>query len=104
MILYDIIKAMDKEVIPFTIDEYGINCIPESNTYIDLCFMCEECTWITVNIYSPILIPWYDCEVSNITPRDENTIQVWLKTEEFLEYCYDKYVKRISKEDNNETN
>lgn len=90
MTLLDIIKLLDDEAYPPTVDkDFGINSIPLSSIEITVCFMCEEETWLTCNIQNEILIPWYDCEVKALdtTINEDNTsprIAVWLKDEEYL--------------------
>ena len=49
-----------------------------SSYKIRLCFMCEEETWICTYPHHPILIPWYDCDVTSISPYDEDTLDIWL--------------------------
>lgn len=75
----------------------SIDCIPSSPFKLLICFMCEEETWIKVSTYSPILVPWYDCEVSSIEPYDHDVIQVWLYSDVFL-YTFYKRFLHIKKE------
>ena len=51
---------------------------PNSSYKIRLCFMCEEETWICTYPLHPFLIPWYDCDVTSISPSDEDTLDIWL--------------------------
>ena len=85
MILKELLKLIenDDEFIP-EVSEHEIYCMPNSVFKITLSPMCEEETWITLSIYSPLLVPWYRCVVESITPIDGETIQVWLKDREFL--------------------
>ena len=106
MTLFDVLLQIEGyNYLPLTIDHnnhgYSIDCRPQSSYKIAICFMCEEETWITVSTYSAILIPWYDCEVNGIIPIDEDTIGVWLKTEEFLmERLFINHIKIVEEEDN----
>lgn len=85
MILKELLRLIetDDEFIP-EITECQIYCIPNSIFKITLSPMCEEETWVTLSVYSPLLVPWYRCEISSITPVDDKTIQVWLRDREFL--------------------
>lgn len=78
----------DDEFIPSVIKYKNgnktIDCRPNSVFKITICPMCEEETWLTVSIYHPILVPWYSCEVSGITPQDDESVQVWLQDVDFL--------------------
>lgn len=82
----------DDEFIP-EIFENQIYCVPNSIFKITLSPMCEEETWVTLSVYSPLLVPWYRCEVSAITPVDDATIQVWLRDREFLLENYKDDIK-----------
>ena len=57
---------------------------PNNDALITLCFMCEEETWVKTYSGHPLLIPWYDCEVTSIYATGENEFQIWLKYEPFL--------------------
>ena len=109
MILFDILMYIEGYAyLPLTIDHaidheinrYSIDCRPQSIFNVQIRFMCEEETWITVSTYSPILIPWYDCLVSSIEPVSDNTIGIWLKTERYLMSKYPDYVKIKEQDDN----
>lgn len=95
-----------EEYLPLTAEvndkRLSIDCIPSSSFKLLICFMCEEETWIEVSTYSPILVPWYDCEVSSIEPYDHDVIQVWLDSDVFL-YTYYKKFLHIKNIDDNET-
>ena len=89
MKLIDVLMLMEcEEYLPLTMTktEHGLDLDsrPQSTDNVTICFMCEEETWVTCSIYSAILIPWYDCEVSAIHPNDDDTICVWLKDEEYI--------------------
>lgn len=84
----------DDEFIP-EITEREIYCVPNSIFKITLSPMCEEETWVTLSVYSPLLVPWYRCEVSGITPVDDATIQVWLRDREFLLENYKDDIRDI---------
>ena len=85
MILKELLRLIetDDEFIP-EVSEREIYCVPNSVFKITLSPMCEEETWVTLSVYSPLLVPWYRCEVTSITPVDDETIQVWLRDRDFL--------------------
>lgn len=94
MILKELLRLIetDDEFIP-EVSENQIYCVPSSIFKITLSPMCEEETWVTLSVYSPLLVPWYRCEVCAITPVDDATIQVWLKDREFLLENYKDDIK-----------
>lgn len=95
MTLLDVLKLISKDLFPVQVDDDGyINTIPESSFEVTICFQCEEETWLTCNIQNEILIPWYDCEVSAITPNsnNSNSICVWLKHEEYIKKNYIQHI------------
>ena len=98
MTLWDLLMLLEGDgYLPLTIEKLSmgrlsINCIPESVNKIEIRFMCEEETWVTVSTFSPILVPWYDCKVDALDPVDENTIGVWLDQEEYLMKGYRQYI------------
>lgn len=94
MKLIEILKLIDNEIAPFVLDEFGIDSRPNSVFKVTICFMCEEETWITCNIKNEILIPWYECYVSAICPGDNNTIEIWLKDEEYIQENFSKYIMK----------
>ena len=88
MKLIDVMKLMDP-------DDYGpifhpekkyekIDDRPLSIFKIELRFMCEEETWITVSLHSAILVPWFGCEVSSIEPVSNDTLACWMSQDDFL--------------------
>lgn len=85
MILKELLRLIegDDEFIP-EVTGREIYCVPNSIFKITLSPMCEEETWVTLSVYSPLLVPWYRCEVCSITPANDETIQVWLRDREFL--------------------
>lgn len=96
-----------EDYLPLTIEindkRLSIDCIPSSLFKLMICFMCEEETWIEVSTYSPILVPWYDCEVASIEPYDHDVIQVWLDSDVFLYTYYKKFLHIKNIDDDNET-
>lgn len=90
MTLFELLQLItSNDEVPLVADEEGcIDCVPQSVFKITLRFMSEEETAETVNISSPLLIPWYDCEVYSISPDETNkyTIEAWL--------MYDKHIKK----------
>ena len=96
MILKELLRLIegDYEFIP-EITENEIYCAPNSIFKITLSPMCEEEAWVTISVYSPLLVPWYRCEVDSITPVDDSTIQVWLKNREFLLENYKNDIRDI---------
>ena len=73
-------------------DRKMIDCRPESTTMVEIRFMCEEETWITVSTFSPILVPWYNCTVNGIDPVNDHTIAIWLAFEPFLLDNYSQHI------------
>ena len=51
---------------------------PRSSYKVCLCFMCEEETWVRTYPGHPILIPWYGCLVTSISPQEDDTLEIWL--------------------------
>lgn len=51
---------------------------PDSVYKIELRYMCEEETWVTVYTTHPLLKQYYDCEIHGLEPIDDETIAVWL--------------------------
>lgn len=95
MTLLDILKLMEKDYFPVTVDKDGnLDTRPESIYNVTICFMCEEETWLTCNIQNEILIPWYDCEVNSIEPDNDHkdSICVWLKDSEFIRNNYPQHL------------
>lgn len=79
---------------------YSMDSRSESVWKICLCFMCEEETWVTVNIRNEILIPWYECEVYSFQPAENNTLEVWLRQEQYyFEKDYIKYLYYTKEEE-----
>ena len=87
MTLKDVLKMLNcndfNELIP-RIEGKSLYCIPNSSIRITICFMCEEETWENVSIYSPLLVPWYDCPVTAIDPENDRSICVWMKEEDYI--------------------
>lgn len=87
MKLYDLLELIGCDEVPLIADENGIvDCRPNSVFRITIRFMSEEETAETVNLSSPLLIPWYDCNVHAISPNDiENSMDVWLEYDSYIE-------------------
>ena len=90
MTLLDILKLIDRDYFPPTLEKdksghESIDSRPDSVFKVAICFMCEEETWITTYPENEILIPWYDCEVTAISPSSEKyTLEIWLKDIKYL--------------------
>ena len=88
MKLIDLLKLIHNEAFPpvYSRKDKDIDTRPQTIFNITICFMCEEETWLTCNIQSEILIPWYNCEVSSINPDTDNerSLCVWLKDCEYI--------------------
>lgn len=101
MKLYEVLKAMENELpltieqVDYTPEQLEMDCIPSSNLKVTICFMCEEETWVTAPVNSPILIPWYDCEVSAFNPSYDNhyELEIWLK---HRTYIVERYKDKIN--------
>lgn len=87
MTLFELLLLISSDDVPLWADSHGmIDCRPNTDYLITLRFMSEEDTAETVNLSSPLLIPWYDCEVYFINPSEKkNCIEAWLR--------WDRYVK-----------
>lgn len=95
MTLYDLLLLIDHDSVPLLEDGSGtIDCRPQTTYHITLRFMSEEDTAETVNISSPLLIPWYDCEVYSINPNTENTIEAWLRWEKHIKYHWHERIEK----------
>lgn len=89
MKLYDVLITMDDELpLQVTKNSHGfleLYCIPHSLYRVNICFMCEDATWVNTYPTSPILIPWYECEVGKISPNDEPyTLNIWVDSEQYV--------------------
>ena len=90
MILLDVLKMLTIDSVPLRtkIDCLGktsIECIPETVYAVTLCFEVEEETWVETYPENPILVPWYECEVTAILPSDEpNTLKIFINYEKYL--------------------
>lgn len=95
--LKDLLLLIDHDSVPLLEDGSGtIDCRPQTTYKITLRFMAEEDTAETVNISSPLLIPWYDCEVYSINPDedDPNSIEAWLRWEKHIKYHYHERIEK----------
>lgn len=99
MKLVDVIKTMmgDEFSLPKKVGDHvstqGIMSVYVMLMGSDDSYDIDE-PYITCNVESLILVPWYDCEVQMISPTvEENTIQVWLKDAEYLVKNYSQYIK-----------
>lgn len=94
--LYELLKMIDCNdlELPLIADEKRkIACEPQSVYKVTLRFSAEEDAAVTVPISSPLLIPWYDCEVWSFSPNDvDDSMDVWLN---FNEYVLKKWSKKI---------
>ena len=91
----------DDEFIPRVIEHEGhksIDCRPNSVFKVTICPMCEEETWVTFSTSSSLLVPWYECDVHSITPKDDETIQVWLVDDDFLLRNYSEDINYVKTE------
>ena len=103
--LYDILKMIDCSdlKLPLFADKKGdIICEPQSIYKVTLRFMAEDETAVTVPISSPLLIPWYDCNVHSISPNDiPDSMDVWL---EYSSYVLKKWKSKILQEASEDAN
>lgn len=97
--LYDILKMIDCSDLELPLcatDKCEIPCEPQSVFKVTLRFMAEDETAVTVPISSPLLIPWYDCNVHSISPNDiPDSMDVWL---EYSSYVLKKWKSKILQE------
>ncbi len=84
--LRDVLELLlgSSEPLPDTWVKGFENITPDSTYMVRLCFMCEEETWITTYPEHPLLIPWYDCMVTSVTPAGGDTLEIWLDYEPFV--------------------
>lgn len=78
---------------------YSIDCRSNTIFKVNICFMAEEETWITCDITSPILIPWYDCLVTSMYPETEEITNIWLEHESYIINNFIDNVEVITNED-----
>lgn len=103
MKLYDVLKLYDggRNTFPLKYDKYGIDSRPQTVFKVTLCFMAEEESWLTCNMTSEVLIPWYDCEVTSINPNTDDetgtSLCVWMKDLEYIKERYPQYIKSDKK-------
>jgi hypothetical protein len=79
--LRDILEYYSTEPLPDTWVQKYDDILPNTIYKVMLAFMSEDETHITAYAEHPLLIPWYDCPVSNIDVVDENTLRIWLAFE-----------------------
>jgi hypothetical protein len=78
-----------KDQFPLYADSKGvIDCRPQSVFKVAVRFMSDEETTEVVQLSSPLLIPFYDCEVYAIGPYSEEIIEVWLDYDSFIAERY----------------
>ena len=75
----------------------------EIHTGHDSCFtvrlIIDIDDFIEFDIQSPLLIPWYDCDVISFAPCETNTLEVWLDWQEYLKKYYYQYLDICIEED-----
>lgn len=83
MKLLDVLKMIDKDNVPFSkiVNE---DIMPNSVFKVNICYMCEEETWIKTYASHPILVPLYDAIVTAFSPGDENTLDIWIHRDHWL--------------------
>lgn len=100
--LLKMIECGDDDFIPIIrVHDNGrkeLDCRPNSVFKVTICPMCEEETWVTFSTSSSLLVPWYECEVQSISPEDDETIQVWLKDDDFLLKNYPEDINYVKTE------
>lgn len=95
MTLYELLLLIDSDSVPLLEDGSGtIDCRPQTSYHITLRFMAEQETAETVNISSPLLIPWYDCEVYSINPNTAYSIDAWLRWEKHIKYHWHERIEK----------
>ena len=93
MTLYELLVMIDSTFFPLRqISKDEIDCCPNTVFKLELCFMCEDESHVTVYIDSAILIPWYDCKVVSFCPEGENTLQVWLDVIGYVRERYNRHI------------
>lgn len=85
--LRDVLEALLGSAEPLPDEwESGFEDIrPDSSYTVRLCFMCEKETWVRTYPAHPLLIPWYDCMVTSITPEGDDELAIWLDYIPFVE-------------------
>lgn len=100
MKLYEILKMIDSNdlELPLYVSENDeILCEPQSVYKVTLRFMAEDDTAVTVPISSPLLIPWYDCNVYSFSPNDvPDSMDVWL---DYSAYILKKWKSKVLREE-----
>lgn len=86
MELIEVLEKIDEECRP--VNDKDCDCRPNSIFKVIICFMCEDETWVFTNPYNPILVPWYHCEVTGLTPDEDFNLQIWLNYKDFLRNNY----------------
>lgn len=102
MKLYDVLDSIERPDFPVKLcrnvnGRLVMNSIPNSEFRVNICLECEEETWVNASVTNPILIPWYDCEVNNFSPSEENTLNIWI---DYEEYIYKKGWMKVEGEEN----
>lgn len=87
MRLIELLDLIDSEYFPFV----RVDTIPSTDTELCIRFNAEDECCVLVNIESPILIPWYNCEVKCIEPDNNNSIGVWLHAGEYIKQHVPEY-------------
>lgn len=85
MKLIEILKMIDKHYdyeSDMPVKDYDIR--PQSPFKIQLCFMCEEETWLNVSIYHPILRQYYYADVDSFYPAEEDVLAVWINEKDWF--------------------
>ena len=79
MKLIEILKMIDKHYdyeSDMPVKDYDIRS--QNSFKIELCFMCEEETWLTIPINHPILRQYYYADVDSFYPAEEDILRVWI--------------------------
>ncbi len=85
MTVYDVLFAMDRNEVwskEGAKNHFG-DCRSDTTLKVTLCFMSEEETWVTMELSSPLLVPFYDTEIESLDPRD-NEMLIWIADEDWF--------------------
>lgn len=96
MKLIDLLKLIQSDQYPLRGNNCTIDSRPDSVFTITICFMSENETWVTVNVASEILVPWYDCKVQAIqggSGDKKNNIEVWLRDVDYVKKHWARHIK-----------
>lgn len=85
MTLRDVLKAVVAYTLPDEMDWSGDpNFKPEEIYQVSIRTMAEDETAFVTYPGNPILIPWYGAEVYGLGIEDEQTLEIWIKYQEYI--------------------